>query len=173
MENKSCYIGVDVGKKGVIAKLYQDNTIEVFKIPLLPNERLDIGKFLEIIKGDNVSIAIEKQFLKREQGHSFTIGRNYGELYALSHINLKTSSSLNSVVEVQPITWQKAFALAPRGVKKTKLHHINYVLNLYPQLKGVFLDKRGRIVKSRHDYADAVLIATWLKKRLITLKKSK
>jgi hypothetical protein len=171
MENKSCYIGIDAGKKGVIAKLYQDNTIEVFKIPLLQNERIDIEQFLNIIQGDIKGIAIEKQFIKKEQGHSFTIGRNYGELYALSHINLQSPHVLTRVIEVQPITWQRAFPLAPRGVKRTKLHHINHVLNLYPQLKGFFSNKKGDIIKSRHDYADAILIATWLKKRLSLIKK--
>jgi len=166
MENKSCYIGIDAGKKGVIAKLYQDNTIEVFKIPLLQNERIDIEQFLNIIQGDSVVVAIEKQFIKKEQGHGFTIGRNYGELYALCHINFKSPRDFNRVIEVQPTVWQRAFPLAPRGVKRTKLHHINHVLNLYPQLKGLLLNKKGDIVESRHDYADAILIATWLKKRL-------
>lgn len=150
------YIGIDPGATGSIAIITIDavtgkESVEFKNIDNSPYA-IVMGKNVQYID-DAVYVAIEK-ICARPGQHvvaTFTQGANYraAEIIAAGY----TCTGTNYPVYVAPQTWTAFYGLKGKTTKvQRKQKHVAKALQIYPQAP----------IK-RHDQADALLIAHWLK----------
>lgn len=151
-------IGIDPGKKGAIALLNGNgNFVSTFDIPLTSNnskgktkQTIDVIALFDLLTKictDETNITIERThaWLKMGAAASFSSGRIYGSIIAVSNC---IPQARNRVRLVSPQEWKRYFDLLGTDKKQSKLK----VMDLF----GLNSKKIGRV-----DEADAILIAEY------------
>ena len=147
-ENHIKYIGIDPGKSGGIAVIYQ-NDIKALKCPDTVEEMAILfSLILEDTPAENVKVLIEKVWSRPTDGRAsvFTFGTNYGQWQGIIATHEITPDY------VTPSKWMKYFECPPKLKKKDRKHWLRDLARvLYVDLPKVTLST-----------ADAILIATYL-----------
>ena len=147
------YIGIDVGKKGGIAVIFEDN-IEVY--PYSDDKLMYIcskAKALEITRKEQTFCVVEKVGAMHGQGVTsmFNFGKSFGYILGVLEA-YKISYQL-----VNPQIWKKEFNL----IKKDKAESIKTCKRLYPDIS---LLPTARCSKENDGMAEALLICTYAKR---------
>jgi hypothetical protein len=156
------YIGIDPGKTGGLAIIPTcppecDPDVQSWEMPLGVDKDLDVDMIYRIINGWNNPICIiEKSQAMPKQGVKgvFNYGVGYGKLIAILEL------SDIPYQEVQPQKWKKEFSLINKkgASKKDKRHSVRMAEKLFPEVKGQFKTKRGRL---KDGMAEALLMAEY------------
>jgi len=145
------FIGIDPGAKGAIATIdSQDNKVTLYPMPTVK----DLKDLKLPISLDSVAVVENVRALPNQ---SCTSSFSFGFNTCIAHVIANRAKEV--IKAVDPRTWQKYFNLYKQGeTSKTekKHNHIKKALELYPHLEHI-------ITPSKDGYADALLIATWLK----------
>lgn len=147
------YIGIDVGKKGSIAVIFEDN-IEVY--PYSDDKLMYIcskAKALKITQKEQTFCIVEKVGAMPGQGVTsmFNFGKSFGYILGVLEAN-KMPYQL-----VTPQIWKKEFNL----LKKDKAESIKVCKRLYPTIS---LLPTERCTKESDGMAEALLICTYGKR---------
>ena len=160
------YIGIDVGKKGVVAILSDScDRVEVHDMPLTKDGEIDIGGACWLISHESawskVHVVIERQVAHHRTDkkfaktiNRFSIGRSFGQLEGIA-VALAGVSSALTYETVPAQTWQKRLTKHCPG-RNQKERSCLVAERLFPDaaLRG----PRGGIKDGR---ADALLIAEY------------
>ncbi|TXF13706.1 hypothetical protein [Pelomicrobium methylotrophicum] len=149
------FLGIDPGLHGALAWIADTGeVIDVADVPLLdegPRKKsIDAAALLALVKRHEAHMAVIETVHARPTDSkvaAFTFGRNLG---ALEAIIMAAGLPLHRVA---PITWRRWAGLAPGAPKEAS---IAVALRLAPS---------ARPFLSRHDRADAVLIALFFNHR--------
>lgn len=138
------YIGIDPGKSGAIAAVWDDGEAFVGHVKGDATEA-DIADFLQGFDLDKAKAVIEAVSSSPQQGvvSAFTFGRSYGFLRGV------LAASKVPYIEVRPQRWQKALGCLTRGDKNLSKAKAQ---QLWPKLKIT------------HANADALLLAEYGRK---------
>jgi hypothetical protein len=142
-------IGIDPGKTGAVAVLWEGGASDVIDMPPSPvGLRAELGIEDQPLSPSPRFVAyVEKQQAMPKQGVSstFKIGQSYGEI-----LGVFGALSIR-VVTVTPVKWKTAMGL--RGKDKDASRAL--AMRLFPQLAGELQRKKD------HGRAEALLIAEW------------
>jgi hypothetical protein len=142
-------IGIDPGKTGAVAFLWDSGAVDVFDMPAGPaglSAALDIDD-QHLSPSPRFVAYVEQQQAMPKQGVSstFKIGQSYGEI-------LGVCGALGiRVVTVTPVKWKMVMGL--RGKDKEASRAL--AMRLFPQIAGELQRKKD------HGRAEALLIAEW------------
>ena len=148
------WIGIDPGNKGGIAILEQDDSVEVYPMPITgtgKDKLIDGATVAEIIGGRDGLVVIEKVHAMPKQGVSstFAFGRGFGQLIGVLQV-----MGLQWAM-VTPQAWKKAI-LAGCGDKGKKAT-IAWCKRMFPDVS--LIPERCR---TEHDgMADALAMAEY------------
>ena len=153
MKDSRKYIGVDPGKKGAIAIINEDGSLdELHDMPLIGKE-YHLKRIAEIVQEHDIAFAVvehQQVFGKEGRKTAFTIGVGYGILV------MALESAGISYEEVRPTKWKPAFTLS----KKEKADSVRMAQKLFPD--GEFVTPRGALKDGR---AEACLIAEYARRQ--------
>jgi crossover junction endodeoxyribonuclease RuvC len=138
------YFGIDPGKSGAIAAIWEDGQPYASQQKLNATES-DIAEFLQMFDLDCAKAVIEKVSSSPQMGvvSAFSFGKSYGFL-----LGLLTAYRV-PFVEVSPQRWQKAMHSMTKGDKNVTKRKAQ---QLWPKLKIT------------HANADALLIAEYCRR---------
>lgn len=138
------YLGVDPGKSGAIAAIWDDGVPFVAHIKLKETEQ-DIAQFVGSFDQGHVRAVIERVSSSPQQGvvSAFTFGRSYGFLRGL------LAAHQVPFTEVTPQKWQRAMGCLSGGDKNVTKARAQ---QLWPTLKLT------------HANSDAYLLAEYARK---------
>ena len=138
------YFGIDPGKSGAIAAIWEDGEPYASQQKLSVTES-DIAEFLQMFDLDRAKAVIEKVSSSPQMGvvSAFSFGKSYGLL-----LGLLTAYQV-PFVEVSPQRWQKAMSCMTKGDKSVTKRKAQ---QLWPKLKIT------------HANADALLIAEYCRR---------
>lgn len=141
------YIGIDVGKKGGIAVI-SDNNIEVY-----PYSDDCLKTVCEKVKNQDVFCVVEKVGAMHGQGVTsmFNFGKSFGYILGVLEAYRIPYQLVN------PQIWKKEFNL----LKKDKAESIKVCKRLYPTISLLPTD---RCTKESDGMAEALLICTYGKR---------
>lgn len=147
------YIGVDVGAKGGMAAIDENNQI----IMILPMRRENLVEFANELKSRNEPMiaCIEKVGAMPNQGVTsmFSFGKSAGFIEGVFE-SFKIPYEL-----ITPQKWKKEFGL----INKDKNGSINICKNLFPEVN---LLPTSRCRKESDGLAESLLMAMYAKRRL-------
>lgn len=153
-------IGIDVGKSGGVAKIYPDNSLEYFRMPMIGSE-YDIQGLKEILtpkEGEEiVHVGIEHvHAIQQRAGASsnFSFGMGKGILMGL------TEGLGHRYTLVNPRTWQK---IAWEGVTRQKDNKHTSLLAAKRLFPGYSFLATPKSRKPHDGIVDAILIAYYCK----------
>lgn len=154
------YFGIDPGKNGGCAILYQD-TVKVFKMPVDKDELIDTNELYETLsryESSNLHVCLESVHSIFGVGakSNFNFGVNVGMLLGL----LKAYKI--SFSQVPPKTWQKEMWVGVEKQEDNKKTSLSAVTRLYPDVE---LYATPRSKKAHDGIVDALLIATYAKRK--------
>lgn len=144
-------LGIDPGLQGALAWLSLDGELlDVADVPILDEgprrKSIDAAAMAALVRRHPVRQAVIEAVHARptdSKVSAFTFGRNFGALEAC------VLAAGVPLLRVHPVTWRRAAGLAPGAPKEAS---IAAALRLVPSC-------RERI--TRHDKADALLMAWW------------
>jgi crossover junction endodeoxyribonuclease RuvC len=138
------YIGIDPGKHGAIAFIYESGSIF-----LEPYNRENYIKAMSLASQEDAIVMLERVWALPHEGvsSSFSFGENFGFIQGILEAN-RIEYTL-----VTPPRWTKFFELG-----SDKKEHIRLVKKLYPQ---VDLRRNKRCRNDFDGYADAILLAEY------------
>ena len=151
------YIGIDPGKDGGVAVLFENGTVDLFTIPLIGKD-IDIRELFAIIQAAIVG----------PPGSRILIMENVHSLFGMSAKSNFTFGFVNGVMEsisiisgapfvkVSPKTWQKVAFLGVPEDKDKKSMAQQAAYRLFP---GVDFRKSERAKKPHDGLIDAALMA--------------
>lgn len=155
-QNDCVYVGIDPGKSGGIAAIWEDESVD---LQPMPETELDVWRYLnELQKMGRVVAVIERVHAMPKQGVTsmFTFGQGYGSLrMALTAIGA-------SWEDVPPQTWMKALNVKKAKEQDQKLKLLQFAQQLYPDLE---LWKQSKSLGRQKAVCDALLIATYCKRK--------
>lgn len=143
------YAGVDPGRKGAVAFLYQDGSAEIY-----PMEGLDLATLFSERRGEAIRLCLEKVHSMPRQGvaSTFNFGVSYGYIKGVlecSHISYQ---------EIEPQRWKKEF-----GLSSDKAKSIEVCRKLFPDVSL----RPTELCRADSDgMAEAVLMAEYARRKL-------
>lgn len=143
------YIGIDPGKKGAMAVILEDGTVEVS-----PLEGILLGPILMALKDKQCRCCLEKVHAMPKQGVSstFTFGVQYGWLKGM------LDAHYISYQEIPPERWKKEF-----GLNTDKQKSIEVCRQLFPNV-SLRPTERSRV--DDNNMAEALLMAEYARRKL-------
>lgn len=153
-EKVRAWVGIDPGKSGAMAVIWNDETLQPTLIPY--TGLLCYKANFDDLAAYGVRVVVERLFARPGKLSSakanFELGRCMGELETtLAMIGLPFQ-------EVTPQTWQKEF-----GISGDKQTHIDCAKRLFP---GMSLKRSEKCVKDFDGYADALLMAEYARRHM-------
>ncbi len=158
-KDEQSYLAIDPGQEGGIAVLWSGGAILTRS---MPETELEMWGAIDGNTSYRTIGVIEKVHSMPKQGvaSSFKFGMNYG---------LARMALIGSGIpweEVTPQAWQKGLRIPPKGKDEEKaafkLRLLQVCQRLYPKME---LWKEPRSKGKQLAICDALLIATWLKRR--------
>jgi len=154
MREELTVVGIDPGKKGALAVINGNRSIDIYPMPLVGKGRaaeLDMAVVLNIIS-DADMVVIEKVHAMPKQGvvSMFSFGLIYGQLLGLARCIGKP------IINPTPQQW-KGVVLKSYN-KKDKSSSIKYCKFVYPK---VDLKRTQRSFKDDDNFADALCLADY------------
>lgn len=143
------YLGIDPGRKGAIATIWND-----YHIVVLPMNEENMVHRVRLLQGENVRCCLEQVHAMPKQGVTsmFNFGMGYGfikgclEAYGISY------------QEIPPQRWKKEF-----GLSGTKADSIAVCKKLFPKV-SLKLTDRSKV--DSDGMAEALLMAEYARRKL-------
>lgn len=166
LEEKSYYLGVDMGKEGalVLIPINRNNRIFVFKMPLVKSGGVDEDELFNYLTNWSpyvIHCVTEK--LQAIYQSSSKAMFNFGKTVGLTLAVLKIAGV--PFTELKPSIWQKEMFLGEPETLDTKTRSVMVSKKLFPGLILSKFTKTKRVLKDDSNITDALLMAEYARRK--------
>lgn len=173
--SKKVYVGIDIGKDGAIAILYEDGKIETYPMPKIKTE-LDLPRIAQTLVPSidvddpplNLHVVFEKLgvIFGSSKQTAFSMGQQSGA------VEMACVCQMIPYTKVRAVDWQKAMfqgvdeiikpsKTGKKNVRDTKAMALMAIKRIFPDLKLTFGEKA---TKPHDGLIDAVLMAEYARR---------